>query len=180
MSAKGAMMIIVLLAAASARAQSPAPAASPAAPSPVFTPDSNTTARVISRLGRNRTAGTAPAQLAPREGLQEMESTLNSMHTLLKQMQAKNASSRLKDPIAKANLEMWELLLSHLDQEFHQLQVATAARQSVEARRAALYNQALSKAAAEAAAAGQTPPTAGQTPPAPSTPVAPRPNQPKE
>jgi len=99
-----------------------------------------------------------------------MQTTLNDMHALLKQMQAKNAASRSKDPVAKANLEMWGLLLAHLDKEFNQLE-ATLAREDLEARRAALYNQAMQKAAAEAAAAGQSPPP-------PSPPVAPKPNQP--
>lgn len=173
MSRKVALAITMFLAASSAWAQSPAPAPSPAAPPPITAPDSDTTARVIGRFGRTRMASAAEAQLAPSERLQEMESTVNGMHALLKQMQAKNAQSRSKDPVAKANLEMWELLLAHLDKEFHQLQVAAAAREQVAGRRAALYNQALAKAAAEAAAAGQTPPP-------PSTPGAPRPNQPKE
>jgi hypothetical protein len=176
MSAKVAMAITLFLAATAAWAQNPGPAASPAAPPPVIAPDPNTNARVMSKFGRNRRAGAAQTQLAPPERLQEMESTLNDMHALLKQMQAKNASSRSKDPVAKANLEMWELLLAHLDKEFHQLQVATVAREEVEARRASLYNQAYEKAAKEARAAA----AAGQTPPAPSTSAAPKPNPPKE
>jgi hypothetical protein len=94
-----------------------------------------------------------------------MESTLNGMHARLMQMQAENASSPSKCPIARANFEVWELSLRHLDKEF-QLQVATTARGDVEARRSALHNQAFDKAAAEAEAAGQTLPT-------PSTSVAP-------
>jgi hypothetical protein len=176
MSRKVALAIILFLAAASAWAQSPAPA--PAAPPPVLVPGTNSTSGVISRFGRGRNVRGTEAQLAPSERMQEMESTLNNMHALLKDMQARNASSRLKDPVAKANLEMWELLLVHLDNEFHQLQVATATRQELEARRASLYKQAYEKAAKEAQAA--TGATTGQTPPAPSTPVAPRPNQPKE
>ena len=172
MSREIATAITILLAAASAWAQSPAPAPSAAAP-PIMAPDPATTARVISRFGRNRQAH-AQAQLAPRGRMQEMESTLNAMHALLKQMQDKNASSRFKDPAAKANLEMWELLLGHLDKEFHLLQASTAAREDFEARRAALYNQAAAKADAEAAAARQ-----GQTLPAPSSSVAPQPNPPK-
>jgi hypothetical protein len=116
-------------------------------------------------------------QMPPSQRLQDMETTLNSMHALLKQMQAKNASSRSKDPVAKANLEMWELLLAHLDKEFNQLE-ATLAREDFEARRAALYNQAYEKAAKEAQAANGA--ITGQTPPAPSTSAAPKPNQPKE
>jgi hypothetical protein len=129
----------------------------------------------MSRYGRNRNPGAAEAQLASRERVQEMQTTLNDMHALLKQMQAKNASSRSKDPVAKANLEMWELLLGHLDKEFNQLE-ATLAREDFDARRAALYNQAAAKAAAEAAAARQ----AQQTPPAPSPSAAPKPDQPNE
>ena len=99
-----------------------------------------------------------------------MQSTLNDMHGLLKQMQAKNASSRSKDQVAKANLEMWDLLLGHLDKQLHEMQLR-AAQEDIEARRAALYNQASQKAAAEAAAARQTAP-------APSTPAAPKPDEP--
>ena len=92
---------------------------------------------------------------------------------MLTQMQAKNASSKSRDPIAKANLEMWGLLLAHLDKEFRQLQVATAAREDLEARRAALYRQADIKApkeaedAAAAAAKGQTPLAPSAVPPSP-------------
>lgn len=173
MSRKVSLAIAMFLAASSAWAQSPAPAPTPAATGPIIAPDADTTARVTSRFAQNRVARAAEAQAAPREHVQEMESTLNGMHALLKEMQASNASSRSKDPVAKANLEMWELLLTHLDKEFHQLQLATMAREAVEARRASMYNQALAKAAAEAAR---------QTPPAPSTstPGAPQPKQPKE
>lgn len=173
MSRKVSLAIAMFLAASSAWAQSPAAAPTPAASGPIIAPDADTTARVTSRFAQNRVARAAEAQAAPREHVQEMESTLNGMHALLKEMQASNASSRSKDPVAKANLEMWELLLTHLDKEFHQLQLATMAREAVEARRASMYNQALAKAAAEAAR---------QTPPAPSTstPGAPQPKQPKE
>ena len=176
MSRKIAIAMTMFLAATAAWAQSPAPAPSPAAPPPVITGAPNSSSRVISRFGRNRNASAAQAQPVSRERVQEMQSTLNDMHALLKQMQAKNASSRSKDPVAKANLEMWELLLAHLDKEFHQLQVATVARDDFDARRAALDNQAAAKAAAEAAAARQ----AQQTPPAPSTSAAPKPDQPNE
>ena len=152
MSRKVSLAITMFLAASSAWAQSPAPAPTPAATGPIIAPDADTTARVTSRFAQNRAARVAEAQAAPRERVQEMESTLNGMHALLKEMQASKASSRSKDPVAKANLQMWELLVDHLDKELHQL-------------------EALGKAAAEAA---------GQTPPAPSTPGAPQPKPPKE
>ena len=177
MCRKIATAMTMFLAATAAWAQSPAPAPSPAAPPPVITGAPNSSSRVISRFGRNRNASAAQAQPVSRERVQEMQSTLNDMHALLKQMQAKNASSRSKDPVAKANLEMWELLLAHLDKEFNQLQ-ATLAREGLEARRAALYKQADEKAAKEAQAAGGA--ITGQTPPAPSTSAAPKPDQPKE
>lgn len=139
-------------------------------PAPVPAPHPGATAPVMSRFARGRNARAAEAQPASRERMHEMQTTLDGMHALLKQMQAKNASSRSKDPVAKANLEMWELLLGHLDKEFHELELA-AAQEDVQARRAALYSQALAKAAAEAAAARQAPP-------APSTPAAPKPDQP--
>jgi len=106
--------------------------------------------------------------------MQEMQTTLNGMHALLKKMEAKNASSKSKDSVAAANLEMWELLLRHLDKEFNQLQMATLAREDLEARRAAMYRQADEKAAKEAQAAMGA--KTGQTPPAPSTaPTSPKP-----
>ena len=175
MSRKVAVAITLFLAAAAAWAQSPAP--SPAARPPVIAGDPNSSGRLMSRFGRNRNSGAAEPQLASRERVQEMQNTLNDMHALLKQMQAKNASSRSKDPVAKANLEMWELLLAHLDREFNQLQ-ATLVREGLESRRTALYNQAYEKAAKEAQAANGA--ITGQTPPAPSTSAAPKPNQPQE
>jgi TolA-binding protein len=154
---KLALTITLLLAAAGAWAQSPAPTSSLAATPSVISPDPNISPRVISGFGRYRNAGAAQAQLAARERLQETQSRLNDMRASLKRMEAEYASSPSKCPISRANLEVYELLLRHLDKEF-QVQVATAARTGGEVRRAALYNQAFINAAAELAAAGQTPP----------------------
>jgi hypothetical protein len=85
--------------------------------------------------------------------MQEMESTLKQMHTLLKQMRAKTGSNSSKDPFVKANLEMWQLMLGHLDKQFDQLRAATLTREDLLARRAALYKQAAAKAALAAEAA---------------------------
>jgi peptidoglycan hydrolase CwlO-like protein len=81
--------------------------------------------------------------------MNEMGNTLSKMHALLKQMQAKTVASGPKDPIAKANLEMWGLMLGDLDKQYEQLRIATHAREDLEARRAAMYKQADAKAAAE-------------------------------
>jgi hypothetical protein len=119
------------------------------------------------------------------------------MHVLLKQMRAKAASSSSKDPVARANLDMWELMVGHLDKQFEELRLTTATREDLEARRAAMYKQAEAKAdeaarAAQSSSAGQAPTpgpagqgagqsTAGQTAPGqtsppPSTNASPSPN----
>jgi hypothetical protein len=80
-----------------------------------------------------------------RQRLQEMESTLARMHALLKQMHADSLRSS-KDRLAQGNLGMWELMVGHLDKQFNQLKLATLAREDLEARRAAMYKQAMDKA----------------------------------
>jgi len=99
--------------------------------------------------------------VTPHQRLQDLEGTLSSMHILLKQMRAKAVSSP-KDPLIKANLEMWELLVGHLDRQLTDLRAAVAARDELEARRAAMYKQADDKAAAAARAAQSA--NAGHTP----------------
>ncbi len=87
--------------------------------------------------------------ITPRQRMQVMQETLTRMHGLLKQMRAKAASSGSRDPLAKANLDMWELMLGQLDQQFEQLRIATL-RADLDARRASLYKQADERAAAAA------------------------------
>jgi hypothetical protein len=94
---------------------------------------------------------------AMRERVEDMGSTLSQMRVVLKQMQAKAAKSNATDSLTKANLDMWELMVGHLDKELQQMRVTLAGRQDLEARRAALYRQADAKAeaAAQAARAGE-------------------------
>ena len=109
---------------------------------------------VASRRGPagNQTRGlTTPTAL--RQRVQDMESTLAQMHLVLKQMQDKVARSKTKDSLAKANLDMWGLMVGHLEKDLQELKIAMAAREDMEARRAALYKQADAKADAEAQAA---------------------------
>ena len=114
--------------------------------------------------GSKATGVLAPATL--RERVQDMESTLIKMHAVLKQMRAKAASSST-DPLAKANVDMWELLVGHLDKQLRELQVAMMTREDMEARRAAMYKQAEAKS--EAAAQAARNPDASKTPtPAPA------------
>jgi hypothetical protein len=92
---------------------------------------------------------------AMHQRLEEMEGTLNKMHALLKQMHAKAAASGSKDSLAKANLDMWELMVGELDKQFEQLRSATLMREDIEARRNAMYKSASGKAEAAAAQARQ-------------------------
>lgn len=172
MSAKLLAAMAMFLGATSVWAQSPGPGAAPADSQAPVVGNANSNAGVIGRPMRGRWAGVA-TQAAARQRLQELETTLKSMHALLKKMQAKAASSKTKDSAATANLEMWELMLAHLDKQFDQLRAAALEREDLEARRAALYNQANSKAAKEAQDA--TRPVTGQTPPSSTVPPAPKP-----
>jgi hypothetical protein len=109
-------------------------------------------------IATNNASGLAEnvrSQSAMHLRVEEMGSTLSRMHALLKQMQAKAAASSTKDPIAKANLEMWGLMLADLDKQYEQLSQASRARADIESRRAAMYKQAEAKAAAEAQMRGQ-------------------------
>ena len=177
MTGKVGAAITMLLAAATVWAQSPVPSAARAANPTATLGDTHSNGMVMPRSARSAKAGAVQTQLTPRQHLQEMESTLTSMHFLLKQMQAKAAKNNSKDSNAKANLQMWELMLTHLDKQFEQLRVATLAREDLEARRAAMYSQAAEKAdrAAAEARAAQAAAAAGQTPPAPSASVPPSP-----
>lgn len=90
------------------------------------------------------------AKAAVNQRVQDMETTLTKMHMLLKQMQASPAVKNSKDPMTKANLEMWGLMLQQLDKQFDQVKVAAREREDLEARRSAMYKQAQEKAAQSA------------------------------
>jgi 3'-phosphoadenosine 5'-phosphosulfate (PAPS) 3'-phosphatase len=96
----------------------------------------------------------------------EMETTLGRMHLLLKQMQASAAVKNSKDPVTKANLEMWGLMIQQLDKQFDQLKVTARERADLSARRAAMYQQAEQRAAQMRNAQGQTPPNVTTAQPA--------------
>ena len=145
MRVKLAAAITMLLAAPGVWAQNPARGPAPADTPAVVTGDANSATVMARPFGRRR-AG-VQTQVPLRQRLQEMQASLNGMHALLKRMQAKAASSKSKDSLAKANVDMWELMLAHLDKQFEQLSIATLAQEDLEARRAALYKQADNKAA---------------------------------
>ena len=139
----------VLFLTASTWAQSVSPAA------PAARPVATNSRKVVATSNAAGLAANARAQNLSRQRTEEMGSTLSKMHALLKQMQAKNSASATKDPTAKANLEMWGLMLADLDKQYEQLRTATVAREDMESRRAAMYKQAEEKAAAAARNAQQ-------------------------
>ena len=146
-----AVSLVLVLAPTAALAQIANPGTTPGAP-------------ILNRqslAGRRGAVGSKTADVqglgAMRERVQDMESTLSQMRVVLKQMRAKAAKTKPTDPVIKANLDMWELMVGHLDKELEQLRMTLAAREDLEARRAALYRQAdaNAEAAAQAARAGQ-------------------------
>ena len=122
--------------------------------------------------------GVAPSA-ALHQRIEDMQTTLGSMHALMKQMRAKAVKSGTKDPLVKANLDMWNLMIGQLDKQFEELKAAESARADMEARRAALYKQADAKAEAEAQGAraaqaakfGQAPAAAQAATPGTATPT---------
>ena len=120
------------------------------------------------------------ARAAANQNLEELGKTLTKMQALIKEMRAKTNGA--KDPVAKANLEMWTLMLDQLDKQYEQLRVAARQREDLEARRTALYKQADEKAAEAARRAKEATsrPAVGsnrsrETPSSPSATAAPPP-----
>jgi len=140
---------IVILAVTTAVAQTTSPAPTVPGGSEVMQRQGSAGRRGIPG---NQTRG-PQASVELRQRVQDMENTLSQMHLVLKQMQDKAAKSKAPDALAKANLDMWELMVGHLDKELQELQVAVAQREDMEARRAALYKQADAKTEAQAQAA---------------------------
>jgi len=147
---RNAIRVVVVLAATAALAQSAQPGTTPGAP---FLNRPGLTARTSPAGNKADPQGLA----AMRERIEDMQGTLTQMRVVLRQMQTNATKNKATDSLAKANLEMWGLMVGHLDKELQQLRVTLAARQDFEARRASLYKQADAKAeaAAQATRAGQ-------------------------
>ena len=143
---RNATRVIVVLAATAALGQSAQPGTT--AGEPIL----NRQAPAARRGPVANKAAEAQGTAGLRERVGDMESTLSQMHLVLKQMHAKAAKSKATDSLTKANLDLWELMAGHLDKELQQLRLALAAREDLEARRAALYKQADANAAKEAQA----------------------------
>ena len=199
---RNATRVITILAVTTALAQGTPPSTVPAGNPAATVPGG---AEVMQRHGFagrkgpfGKQTGGVPTPTALHQRVQDMESTLSHMHLVLKQMQDKAAKSKAQDSLARANLDMWQLMVGHLDKELKEFKIAMALREDMEARRAALYKQADAKADAETQAAratqaarfaagaptpapagqgaGQSP--AGQTAPEQPSPVAPANNSP--
>jgi len=100
---------------------------------------------VMATSNGNGIAAAAGARAAANQRLEEMGETLTKMHMLLKRMHANSG----KDSMAKANADMWTLMVEQLDKQYEQLRLAERQREDLEARRAALYKQADERAAEE-------------------------------
>ena len=138
MTLRNTVAAIVVLAASAAWAQS--------AP-PVGNAPSSRLRRRVANSNASTVAETQRTQAAMHQRVEDMGHTLVRMHELLKQTQAKTAKSSTKDPLIKANLEMWGLMLDVLDKQYAQLRLAGQTREDLEARRAAMYKQAEARAA---------------------------------
>lgn len=132
---------------------------------------------VVANSNAGGLAENAREQSAIHRRVEEMGSTVAKMHSLLKQMQAKSSAGSHSDPMVKANLEMWGLMLADLDKQFEELRLTSRAKEDLDARRSALYKQADANAAAArraqesagSASQGAIEPKAAQSP-APPTP----------
>ena len=156
MSLRSGAAAILFLAVTTVFAQENAPA-SAQAPAPPAAPQMRQQPSPMRRWGHGGMSGkqsqpvTGPSL---QQRVQELQSTLDKMHAALKRMQGKTAAST-KDPMEKANLQMWELMVGQLDKQLQELKQAEASREDMEARRAAMYKQAEIKSQAAAHAAQQ-------------------------
>lgn len=139
------------------------------APGPITSSVSSPLNRSL--LGRKpMSSGNMTPSAALHQRIEDMQATLENMHTLIQQMRSRAVKSGTSDPLIKANLDLWGLMISHLDKQLEELKTAETARTDMEVRRAALYKQADAKAeaAAQNARAAMAAKFAGQ--PAATTP----------
>ncbi len=152
MNFKSASAAVVVLAVTTVLAQGTSTATQPAStPAPV--PRRMPLNRLGALAAGENKAAASQGPAALKQRLQDLEATVTSMHTLLAQMHEKAGAAKSRDPLAKANLDMWDLMVAHLDKEVQELKLAVAAREDLDARRAAMYRQADLKAQAAARAA---------------------------
>jgi len=95
-------------------------------------------------------AAAARSESLMQQRVDEMKATVAKMHVLLKQMQTTAVATHSKDPVAKANLQMWELMVGQFDKQLAELGQAARVREDMESRRQAMYKQAEQRAAEQA------------------------------
>ncbi len=137
-------------------AQQTAPA-NPATGVPADAPSGAQRPMVMRAWGRNAKGNRQAALVTPpslKERIQDLQGTVDKMHILLKQLHTRAAAIG-KDPTVKASVEMWNLMVGQLEQQLQDLKQAEASREDMEARRAAMHEQAQIKAQAAAIAAQQ-------------------------
>src|ERR1700741_5075102 len=88
---------------------------------------------VVATSNAEGVAAANRAKAMANQNIQEMGATITKMQGLLKQMRAHMSSA--KDPVEKANIEMWSLMLDQLDKQYEQMRVAARKREDMEARR---------------------------------------------
>ena len=181
-----ATRVMMALAVTTALAQGTPPTTVPAGNPQAAVPGGNDVMQRQGFAGRKGPSGkqarSVPTPTSLHQRVEDMESTLTQMHLVLKKMHDKAAKSKVQNSLAKTNLDMWELMVGHMEKELQELKIAAAVREDMEARRAALYKQADAKAEAEARAAkfgaGAPTPAAGQTAPEQPSPAPPANNSP--
>jgi len=154
MTLRSTAAAIVLFTVTAAIGQENAPASAPAASA---APQATQPPIITRRWGKNAKGNTQSGRLnAPsiQQRVDDLQGTVDKMHAVLKQIRAKSAANA-KDPMVKANLQMWDLMVGQLDKQLQELKQAEASRQEMEARRAAMYKQADIKSQAAARAAQQ-------------------------
>jgi hypothetical protein len=159
MTLRNSTAIFLVLAAATVWGQSPA------------SPYAKRRQPVAAKSNGGDLAAANRAKAAANQNVEEMGATLTKMQALLKQMRAHTNSA--KDPVAKANLDMWTLMVEQLDKQYEQMRLAARQREEMEARRAALYKQADEKAAEAARKAQEAQKAAAANPNNNQTPAAP-------
>jgi len=118
--------------------------------------------RGMSTAGAATTTPTGAETLASmQKRLQDMQTTLIKMHAVLKQMRAKALKAGPKDSVAKADVDMWALLLGNLDSQFEEMRATTIARTEMESRRDAMVKEMEARKAAQAGKTASSVPAAG-------------------
>ncbi len=127
-------LAVVLVWAGATWAQNVATETAPASvPMPAPTSTANNMQAPPAPMGQSQSmrSNLQTPEMGRMQRMQEMQDTLNKMHQLLKDMQAKVASSNPKSKSAMMdNVQMWQLILEHLDHNMAQARTSMMLRGS--------------------------------------------------